>query len=442
MQLNRSFSGRLVLGLAVVAGLSGLAQPARAQAAGGDDVIEVGGAVRSLPRVQIVPDDAASVDAATSLGKMITSTALYVADVRKPGDTVGGLAVRIGATKDGAKTRLTAKTTRADSQTRQRSVAFDPAAAAPSPTAAPPRDLEAARLADAVIEDLSGTRSHLSGQILFTDAGTPGERRVVVMLGSGVPIRIASPSGVLARGAGLGIGDVVHYAAAAEGQMLRIFAEGRKEPLAIKVPGYLQSVAFTPDRTKAALIAGNVEGGALYAGNLEGTMTLVDTGPGIAIGPTFGDKGELAWAAGPAAGPLRVFVDGKPVSQAGAWATAPSFCNREGKGRVAYMVKNGSSNSIVVSDLGGGSHTAGVGSYPACSPDGRTIAASRPGRGKASGGVYFLGDDGVAAVRVRDGEAAGLRWVAGPPLPPEGLFHSLDDAGPSNAGPAPPASLA
>ena len=206
MQLNRSFSGPLVLavGLAVVAGLSGLAQPAQAQAAGGDDVIEVGGAVRSLPRVQIVPDDAASVDAATSLGKMNTSTALYVADVRKPGDTVGGLAVRVGATKDGAKTRLTAKTTRADSQIRQRTVAFDSAAAAPSPTAAPPRDLEAARLADAVIEDLSGTRSHLSGQIIFTDAGTPGERRVVVMLGSGVPIRIASPSGVLARGAGLG----------------------------------------------------------------------------------------------------------------------------------------------------------------------------------------------------------------------------------------------
>ena len=390
-----------------------------------EEVIEVGGAVRSLPRVQVVPEDAGAEAAAKALGRMITSTALYIADVRKPGEAVGGLAVRVTVAKDGAQTRISAKTTRADSQTRNRSVAFDPAAAAPSPTSAAPKDLEAARLADAVLEDLSGTRSHLSGQIIFTDAGTPGERRVVVMLGSGVPIRIASPSGVLARGAALGQGNVVHYAAAAEGQVLRIFAEGRTAPVAVKVPGYLQSVAFSPDRTKAALIAGNAEGGALFRGLLEGTMTLVETGPGIAIGPTFGEKGELAWAAGPAAGPLRVFVDGKAVSQQGAWATAPSFCNREGKRRVAYMVKNGASTGVVVTDLdGGGSVSAGPGAYPACSPDGRTIAAARPGRGKSPGGIFFLGDDGVAAVKVREGEAAGLRWVPGPPLPPEGLASS------------------
>lgn len=422
MQLTRqsSFVSSLVASFAAATALL-VTTNASAQAAGDEEVIEVGGAVRSLPRVQVVPEDAGAVDAAKALGRMITSTALYVADVRKPGDTVGGLAVRVTVTKDGANTRISAKSTRADSQTRNRSVSFDPSAAAKSPLQAAPRDLEAARLADAVIEDISGTRSHLSGQIIFTDAGTPGERRVVVMLGSGAQIRVASPSGVLARGAALGQGDVVHYAAAAEGQILRIFAEGRQAPLNVKVPGYLQSVAFTPDRTKSALIVGNAEGGALFTGNLEGTMTQVETGPGIAIGPTFGDKGELAWAAGPAAGPLRVFVDGKPVSQQGAWATAPSFCNRDGKPRVAYMVKNGSATSVVVTDLGGGgSHPAGMGSYPACSPDGRTIAAGRPARGKSPGGVFFLGDDGVAAVKVREGEAAGLRWVAGPPLPPEG----------------------
>jgi hypothetical protein len=413
------FSSRLGRSLLVGLGAFFVAVPAFAQGAD-EEVIEVGGAVRSLPRVQVVPEDAGAVDAAKALGKMITSTALYVADVRKPGETVGGTAVRVSVGKDGTKTRVSTKTTRSDSQVKSRQVTFDPSAAASSPTSVAPKDLEPARLADAVIEDLTGTRSHLSGQIIFTDAGTPGERRVVVMLGSGTELRVASPSGVLARGAALGINDVVHYAAAAEGQILRIFAEGHKEPLNVKVPGFLQSVAFTPDRTKAAIIAGNVEGGALYTGNLEGTMTLVDTGEGIAIGPTFGEGGELAWAAGPAKGPLRVFLDGKPISQQGAWATAPSFCNRDGKKRVAYMVKNGSANTVVVTEPGVGSHTAGSGSYPACSPDGRTIAAARPARGKSAGGVYFLGDDGVAAVRVREGEAAGLRWVKGPPLPPEG----------------------
>lgn len=393
---------------AVIFGVSAIAfaDPPAPPAGGGDDVdvVEVGGAVRSLPRVQIVPADAGSVTDANEVGKLVALTALFTAGVRKPGDAAAGLVIRV-TTSSG---HIEAITTKTDGVAHRREV---------SPSASS-RALDLARLVDGAIQDLTGTRSHLSGTLLFTDASKPGERVVRVMLASGTPIRDASPAGVLARGADIGPGGVVHFAAAAEGQLMKVFKEGQAQPIAVKVPGAVQSVAFSRDGLKSAVIVGNPEGGALWTGLLEGTMTFKDTGPGIAIGPAFGENGEMAWAAGPAQGPLRVFVDGKPVSPAGAWATMPSFCNAAGKRRVAFAIKSGSASTVEVVDLdGGGGHTVATGSFPACSPDGRTIAVSRGGK---TPGVFMIGDDGIASVKLKDGEAAGLKWLPGPSLPPEG----------------------
>ena len=373
------------------------------------DVVEVGGAVRSLPRVTLVPADAGAVAETKELARLVAATGLFAATTLAPGASTAGLVVRVSSSADGEKRRLEAVTTDAKDRVHRRAVSYG----------ASTRALDVARLADAVLADLSGERSHLSGTLLFVDAKTPGERRVRVMLGSGAPLRDASHEGVLARGADVGPGGVVHWAAAAPGEPLRIFAEGRAEPLAVKVPGYLQSVAFAPDG-RAAVIAGDGDGGSLWVGFLEGTMKKRELGPGIALHPAFSSSGGLAYAAGPPTGPLAVYVDGKRVSGGGEWATAPSFCPESGKARIAYMVKGGDAWTTVIRELGGDAHVVGPGAHPACSPDGRTVAIARPRRGNDAGGVWLIGEDGIAAHRVHEGEVVDLRWAPGPSLPPEG----------------------
>ncbi|HEU4411762.1 MAG TPA: hypothetical protein VFS43_41355 [Polyangiaceae bacterium] len=375
----------------------------------GDAVINAEGAVRSLPQAVVVPVDAASDASARELAKLVALPGLVATAVLKPGTPAGGLVVRVASAREGDGERIEATSSRTEGSPHRRSVVIGRGASRP---------LETARLADAVIADLTGERSHLSGTLLFTDASAVGERRVRVMLGSGAPLRDASPGGVLARGADVGPGGVVYYAAAKPGDFMQIYAEGKPAPLAVRVPGFLQSVTFSPDRLRAAVIAGATEGGTLYRGLLEGRMERVETGPGVALSPSFGPSGELAWAAGPAQGPLRAFVDGKPVTPAGVWASAPSFCPKAGKRRLAYMVKQGNGWSVSIQNLdGGGVAMVGDGAYPVCSPDGRTVALVRGGK---NGGVFLTGEDGIAAHRVRAGDASGLRWAPGPSLPPEG----------------------
>lgn len=373
------------------------------------DVVEVGGAVRSLPRVAVVPADAASVASARELARLVSSTGLFAAVPAAPGASVGGLSVRVTAAPDGGSQRVEAVTNDAKDRPHRRMVSYGSSTQA----------IDVARLADAIVADLSGERSHLSGTVVFVDAATPGERRVRVMLGSGAPVRDASPAGVLARGADVGPGGVVHWAAAALGEPLRIFAEGRPDPLAVKVPGFLQSVAFAPDG-RAAVIAGEGQGGAMFVGFLEGTMRKVELGPGVALHPTFSSTGKMAFAAGPPTGPFSIFVDGKRLTGEGVWATAPAFCPREGKERVAYMIRGGDGFQTMVRELDGAAHVVGNGAHPACSPDGRTLAVSRGRHGKDPGGVWLIGDDGIAAHRVHEGEVVDLRWAPGPSLPPEG----------------------
>ncbi len=376
----------------------------------GDAVINAEGMIRSLPQAFVVPADVASEASARELAKVVALPGLIATVVLKPGAPAGGLVVRVASVREGDGERLEAVSSKTEGSPHRRSVTVGRGAN---------RALELARLADAVVADLTGERSHLSGTLLYTDASVVGERRVRVMLASGAPLRDASPGGgMFARGADVGPGGVVYYAGAKPGDMMQIYAEGKATPLAVRVPGFLQSVTFSPDRLRAAVIAGATDAGTLYRGLLEGRMEKVETGAGVAIGPSFGPAGELAWAAGPAAGPLRVFVDGKAVTPAGVWASAPSFCPKAGKRRLAYMVKQGSGWSVSVANLdGGGVAMVGDGAYPACSPDGRSLAIVRGGKGA---GIMLTGEDGIAAHRVKAGEASGLRWAPGPSLPPEG----------------------
>lgn len=374
-----------------------VASPARADT---DDVIEVDASLRALPRVVVVPDDEGSVGDARELARLLSLTGLVDAFSIEPGGAAGGSVVRLAVSQAG---EITARTTRDEKkEPHRRTVRGD-------------KKTELPRLADAVVEDLTGTRAHLSGQLLVVDAKKPGERRVRLFAATGALLRDASPEGVLARGPSISPGGKIHFAMGQKGDPLRLFEEGAESPLTLRVPGFVQAVAFSTDPRRTAVIAGDDTGGDLFVGVLGAAMKRVET-EGLAIHPVFGPEDKLAWAAGPAEGPLRVYVDGEAVTPKGVWATAPTFCDKGGRARVAYMVKHGAAFTTIVTDLATKvSHSPGQGTFPACSPDGRTLAV---GRGKE--GVFLTGEDGLAKHRVIAGEVTFVRWLPGPPLPVEG----------------------
>ncbi|MCC6645522.1 MAG: hypothetical protein IT374_08135 [Polyangiaceae bacterium] len=392
MQANRTL--RLILAITALT-------PAAAAQAGVDEIIEVDAALRALPLVTVVPTDAASVAEAREVAKVLSLSALFDARPAAVGAPAGGRVVEITLAGDAS----TATTTRLDNTRTRRLVAR---------SSAPARDT--ARLVDAVVEDLTGVRSHLSGELLIVDAGTPGERRVRVLLGTGAPLRDVSPPGLLARGPAMGPGGKVWYAAAARGAPLQLFVEGQAAPVALREPGFVAAVALTADGRRGAVVLGNDAGGSLWTGVLGGAMTEIPTA-GLALSPTFSIDGDLAYVAGPPDGPTRVYVGDRAVTPPGVWASAPSFCAHGGAKRLVYAQRGG---GVAIVDLSTRAvRGVGLGSAPACSPDGRTVALSRgKGGGKPRGGVWLVADDGAGPHQVYDGEAAFIRWLPGAELPP------------------------
>lgn len=422
-----------VLSLSLLAALvaAPVVAPAQAQSppasppaadAGDTDVVEVGGATRTLPKVLFLPLDSASQATARELARLVALTGLYATNTLAPGSPIAGAAVRVGLTTRDRSQTVEVRTTTGQGEEHRRILSFEE----------PTRDIDSARLADAIVADLTGERSHLSGQLIHVDASQPGERRVRVMLASGKPVRDVSPAGLFARGADTYPGGAVHYAGGRQGEPLRLYREGQAQPVKVTPEGYVQAVAFALDG-RAAVVAGDQGNTGLWTGFLGGTMQRVHADAEMVISPSFGPTGQLAYATGPSAGPLRVVVDGKPVSQAGVWASSPSFCggptaagDKAAPARLAYMVKQGTNWGVMLADLtSGGVQGFGSGMFPICSPDGRSIAVSRPARGKNKGAVWIVGSGGLGANVAREGEMGGGRWMPGPPLPPEGLAKRI-----------------
>jgi TolB protein len=386
--------------------LAGLLQGTPTHAADPPDVPVVDVLVdvnRSLPRVWILPADEASKGEAESLAKVLALAGLYAPAVGKVGQKESGLSVEVKSTASADGTSLEALSTQPSKKQTRRLAQI----------ASATRSLDLARLVDAVILDLSGERSHLSGRILFTDTSAPGHRVVRASQATGDNERAISPPDAFARGADFGPGGLVYYAMSRPGLALALFVEGRTEPVPLKVSDHIEMVSISPQADRMAVVTGARGGSAVWQGPLLGDLTRVSTQE-MALEPSYGARGQLAYVAGPANGPLRVVVGDRAVSPPGLWASSPSFCAHGATDRVAY---GGTDGVIRFTDPGGATSPVIRGQSPVCSPDGRAILFSREGR---DAGLYIVGLDGISPRKIRGGSGSNLRWAPGGPLPPEG----------------------
>ena len=139
----------------------------------------------------------------------------------------------------------------------------------------------------------------------------------------------------------------------------------------------------------------------------------------LALRPTFSPHGKLAFSGEGRYG-QRIYVEGKPISQDGLFASSPTFCNHPDGIRVIFAVGVGKDTDLVSTDERGGgmvrlTQNQGRNGYPACSPDGRLVAFFSTRTGGEGPGVYIMRLDGGRPKRVSTFLGDSLRWE---PLPP------------------------
>ncbi len=280
--------------------------------------------------------------------------------------------------------------------------------------------MTASVLADAILEDVTGIRGNMSGMLVMTDASTRGERAVRVVMPDGKRGRRISGFGSIARGADFGKDGQVWYAAEDAAGKLRLFKEREVGPVELSVPGYVQSIAFSPNRNHVVLSMGVGKMVHSWVGTSIASLSEVPMGPDqTSLSPSVNDAGRVLHALGPEKGPFTIYLGDRRITPPGMWAAMPQFCSTVMEDRVVYMVRAGSGWNVRITSLTSGSSRmiAAHAMSPACSPDGRTVAFFSPDKNGKGPGIYLVSDGGGLARKVWDGQAAGLRWRAGERLP-------------------------
>jgi TolB protein len=282
--------------------------------------------------------------------------------------------------------------------------------------ATPDLRVESHRVADLVIGALTGQNGGFASHMAFA-SGTGGLRRVYTMDADGNDPEAASPVGSIGISPAFGKGEDLHYAASTNSDEYRVFS-AKGGPMALPVRGSVYGIAFSRDRSQVAISVAVGRTINVFAGpDLASVAPASDVA--MALHPAFTPSGKLSFAGAGTSG-QRIYVDGKPISPDGLFASSPTFCNHPDGVRAVFAVGVGKDTDLVSTGERGGplvrlTQGQGRNGYPACSPDGRLIAffstrASGPGPG-----LYVMRlDGGGRAKRVSSMLGDSLRWDALP----------------------------
>ena len=275
---------------------------------------------------------------------------------------------------------------------------------------------ESHRLADLVIGALTGQNGGFASHMAFA-SGAGTTRRVFTIDADGHDAKAVSPEGAVALAPAFGKNGDLYYTASVNNDVYRIFGP-TGAAVSLPVEGSVYGIAFSRDRSQVAVSIGigstlKVFLGPDFAG-IKPASTV-----GLALHPTFTPSGKLAFSGEGKFG-QRVYVDDKPITPEGIFASSPVFCNHPDGVRTVFAVGVGQDADLVsTGERGGGlvrlTQGQGKNSYPACSPDGRLIAFFSTRTSGQGPGLYIMRIDGVRPKRISTLLGDTLRWDALPP---------------------------
>jgi TolB protein len=258
-----------------------------------------------------------------------------------------------------------------------------------------------------VVKWLTGTAGSFGTSMVFSATTGRGQKGIFQVESDGQGVHQLSAVSHVALAPAVGPGGI-YYAAGLPDGSYSLFKVGNPGAV-LQRPGLIFGVAFGAG--KMALVISQGGQSDIYVGNPDGSGLSKVTQGGLNTHPAFGPGGELAYVSN-AGGNPQIYVNGKRTSWSGSYNMAPSWCADPEGVKIVYMGRAGSTWDIFSGDPGGGqasmkrlTQDQGSNTYPACSPDGRSVAFF-----SSRGGLYLMNNQGQNQQKIAGVSGESLRW--------------------------------
>ncbi len=258
-----------------------------------------------------------------------------------------------------------------------------------------------------VVKWFTGYAGSFGSRMVFSATTGRGQKGIFSIDSDGQGLgRLGAVSNV-ALAPAIGNGSIYYSGGLADGSYA-LFKVGNPAAV-VKHAGLVFGVAFGGG--KMALVISQNGQSDIYIGSPEGTDLKKVTNGGLNTHPSFGAAGQLAYVSN-AGGNPQIYVDGKRVSWRGTYNMAPAWCNDPEGAKILFMGRDGATWDIFSVDASGSASSVkrltqdqGSNTYPACSPDGRSVAFF-----STRGGLYTSNAQGMNQQKISAVTGESLRW--------------------------------
>jgi len=258
-----------------------------------------------------------------------------------------------------------------------------------------------------VVKWFTGTAGTFGTRMVFSATTGRGQKGIFSVESDGQNLARLPTASNVALAPAIGDGGV-HYAGGLADGGYALFKVGN--PVAVlRHAGLIFGVAFGGG--KMALVISQNGQSDIYVGAPGGTDLKKVTSGGLNTHPAFGAGGQLAYVSN-AGGSPQIYVDGKRISWRGTYNMAPVWCNDPEGAKVLFMGRDGASWDVFSTDPSGAqgsmrrlTQDQGSNTYPACAPDGRTVAFF-----STRGGLFTANAQGMNQQKISQATGESLRW--------------------------------
>jgi TolB protein len=258
-----------------------------------------------------------------------------------------------------------------------------------------------------VVKWFTGTAGSFGTRLVFSATTGRGQKGIFSIESDGQSVaRLPAVSNV-ALAPAIGQGGVYYSGGLPDGSYA-LFKVGNPAAV-LKHAGLVFGVAF--GGSKMALVISQNGVSDIWVGGQDGAGLAKVTSGGLNTHPSFGPGGQLAYVSNTGGNP-QIYVDGKRISWRGTYNMAPVWCADPEGTKILFMGRDGGTWDIFSVDPGGNAASMkrltqdqGSNTYPACSPDGRTVAFF-----STRGGLFTANPAGMNQQKIASVTGESLRW--------------------------------
>lgn len=257
-----------------------------------------------------------------------------------------------------------------------------------------------------VIKWFTGSAGSFGTRLVFSATTGRGQKGIFAIESDGGALQRLATASNVALAPAIGPGGAVYYAGGQPDGTYALFKVGNPG-VVLKQSGQVFGVSFSA--SKMALVMSQNGQSDIWVGGADGSNLAKATSGGLNTHPSFGPGGQLAYVSN-AGGNPQIYVDGKRVSSRGNYNMAPVWCNDPEGTKVLFMGRDGA-NWDIFSVAADGSNMKrltqdqGSNTYPACAPDGRSVAFF-----STRGGLFTSNVAGQNQQKISTVQGESLRW--------------------------------